>query len=196
MNTKTPSIQTAHRHNPITVTLHWLIALFILAEALIGVGVLHFWPNTAVKVQPLAIHMILGIVLLVLMVMQIGVRLFSRRPPRATAGNPFLDFIARATHGFLYVFTLLMAGSGILLALQSHVFQLVVGGSVLLPMGFEPFVHAAIFVVFGLLVGLHVLGALYHQFVLKDRLFARMGYGRVHGEKSAMQTVGRAVDNL
>lgn len=184
------------RHNPLTVTLHWTIALIILTEALIGVGVLHFWPNTAVKVKPLTIHMILGITLLVLMVIQIVVRLVTPRPERASAGNPFLDLIARMTHGLLYVFTLLMGGSGILLAVNSHVLRLVVGGKVLLPMGFEPFIHASIFILFGLLVGLHVLGALYHQFVLKDNLFGRMGYGPASRRSSDLSSVEGAVDNL
>lgn len=187
------------RHNPLTVTLHWLIALIILSEALIGVGILHFWPNTVVKVAPLTLHMILGIALLILMIIQIIVRFVAPRPTPATSGSAFLDFIAKATHGLLYVFTLLMGGSGILLAVQSHVFRLVVAKSVKLPMAFEPFLHATIFVLFGLLVSLHVLGALYHQFVLKDNLFARMGYSirpqpRKPGRR--IQSMGNPASNL
>jgi cytochrome b561 len=188
--------QAPIRHSPLIVTLHWLIALIILSEALIGVGILHFWPNTAVKVAPLTLHMVLGISLLALILAQIIVRFATPRPLPAETGSPFLDFIAKATHGLLYVFTLLMGGSGILLALQSHVLRLVVGGRVLLPMGFEPFVHAAVFVLFGMLVGLHVLGALFHQFILKDRLLSRMGYARRAKQRQRIRPVGQAVDSL
>jgi cytochrome b561 len=196
MKMQTISHPASPRHHPITVTLHWLIALIILTEALIGVGILHFWPNTAMKVNPLTIHMVLGIAMLLLMLIQIIVRFTTPRPIPATAKNPFLDFVARATHALLYVFTILMGGSGILLALKSNVLQLVVGGKVLLPMAFEPFIHAAVFVMFGLLVGLHVLGALYHQFVLKDRLFARMGYTPASGQKPQIREIERAIDNM
>ncbi len=145
---------------------------------MIGVGALHFWPNTSVKVLPLTLHMAFGISLLVLMTLQVVLRLTVRRPDPATTGSPFLDFIKKATHALLYVFTFLMGGSGALLAVHSHVLQLVVGGRVLLPMVFDPFLHAAIFAIFGLLCALHVLAALFHQFVLKDGLFGRMGYPR------------------
>ncbi len=178
MNKKSSVRRNAPRHNPFTVTLHWLIALIVLSETLIGVGLLHFLPNTAAKVAPLALHMILGIVLVVLVVLLIVSRFSASRPAQAGTGSSFLDSVARATHGLLYLFTLLAGASGLLLALKSHVLRLVVGEPVSLPMGFAPVVHAAIFVIFGMLVGLHVLGALYHQFVLKDRLLSRMGYGR------------------
>lgn len=181
------------RYNPVVVTLHWLITLLILAETLIGVGILHFRPNTAVKIAPLAVHMVLGIMLLFLVTAQIILRSVTRRPNAASAGSRFLDFVARSTHGLLYLFTLLVAGSGLLLAERSHVLQLVAAGHVSLPMAFEPFVHAAIFVLFGMLVGLHVLGALYHQFVLKDRLWSRMGYRRSRKRPARAESAPRWV---
>ncbi|HUX22883.1 MAG TPA: cytochrome b/b6 domain-containing protein, partial [Spirochaetia bacterium] len=107
MNKQTSSQPDSPRHNPLTVTLHWLIALIILSEALIGVGILHFWPNTAMKVQPLTIHMVLGIAMLVLMLIQIIVRFTTPRPIPTNGKTPLLDFVAKATHALLYVFTLL-----------------------------------------------------------------------------------------
>ncbi len=178
MSRESLSDRAAVRHHPVIVTLHWLIALLIASEAAIGVGILHFWPDTSIKIPPLTLHMVLGISLLVLMTLQIVLRFTLARPAPATTGSPLLDLVAKATHTLLYVFTFLMAGSGILLAVQSHVLQLVVGGRVLFHMVFKLFLHAAIFAAFGLLCTLHVLAALFHQFVLKDRLFARMGYER------------------
>ena len=45
---------------------------------------------------------------------------------------------------------------------------------------FTPFyVHGTTATILIALVCVHVLAALYHQFVVKDRLLARMGLGRV-----------------
>lgn len=174
-----------NRHHPLIVTLHWLIVLIVLAEALIGVGILHFWPNTEVKIAPLRVHMVLGLTLLALVIVQIVARLSTTGVRRATAGNEFLDFVGKATHGLLYAFTLLMAGSGILLAAQSKVLPVIAAGSVTLPMSFEPFLHAVIFVMFGMLVALHVTAAFYHQVILKDELLKRMWYSRRRGSTRA-----------
>ncbi|HUX14433.1 MAG TPA: cytochrome b/b6 domain-containing protein [Spirochaetia bacterium] len=178
MNKRSYARKNPIRHNPFTVTLHWLTALIVLAETLIGVGLLHFLPNNAGKVVPLTVHMILGIGLVVTVLLQLLSRSSTPRPTPSATGNSFLDFVAKVTHALLYLFALLAGGSGVLLALQAHVLRLVIGKPISLPMGFEPFVHAAIFVVFGMLVGLHVLGAVYHQFILKDSLLSRMGYSR------------------
>jgi len=166
------------RFSTVTITLHWMIVLVVLSETLIGVGILHFWPNTAVKIEPLTAHLILGFALLALVTAQIVVRFVSKRPQPASSGSRFLDLVAKLTHALLYLLTLLVAASGVLVAVRSHTLGLLVGQPVSTPMEFEPFVHAAIFALFGMLVGLHVLGAFYHQFVLKDRLWSRMGYGR------------------
>lgn len=184
------------RYHPLLVSIHWLIALIVLSQALVGVGILHFWPNTAVKVTPLALHMVFGITMLVLMLIMMVLRFFLPRPPSPNAENSFLRFVSKATHLLLYLFTLLMGGTGILLAAQSHVLQLVVGERVSFPMYFAPFLHAAVFVMFGLLAGLHVLGALYHQFVLRDGPFSRMGYAARAAEGRRIETVRRPAGNL
>lgn len=178
------------RHNPMLVTLHWLIALLILTETIIGVGFLHEMPNTAAKVAPLGIHLILGLMLLALMIVRLVIRVVSPKPHRAKTGTPILDVIGAANHIMLYVMTFLVAATGILLANHSHVLQLVVGGSVQLPMQFAPFLHAAIFVLFGLIIALHVAAALFHQFILRDRLFARMWY-----EPRSTKGLDRAFDS-
>lgn len=183
------------RHHPLIVTLHWLIALLIVTEALIGMGILHFWPNTAIKVAPLKLHMILGISMLALMTIQVIARFLLPHPAPARTGSAFLDFIGKATHALLYVFTFLMGGTGILLAVQSHVLQLIFGGGTRFPMVFNLFTHAAVFVLFGLLCSFHVAGALFHQFVLRDRLFARMGYAKVQATEESIRPLGEAVNN-
>jgi len=166
------------RYSPLIVTLHWLVALLVLLEAFIGVGFLHFLPNTAIKITPLSVHMFLGLAMLVLTVVRIFARALTPAPPMTSAGHPLLDLLGGITHFLLYVFTVLAALTGVLLAINSHVLGLMVGGQVSSPMYFAPFQHAAVFVLFGLLVGLHVIASFYHQFVRRDRIFSRIWYGR------------------
>jgi cytochrome b561 len=169
---------TAARYSPLIVTLHWAVALLIFLEALVGVGFLHFLPNTAAKLTPLSLHVILGAAMLVLTVARLLAKVLTPSPPRATAGSALLDRLADVTHFLLYVFTLLVALTGALLAIRSHVLQVVIGGAVRLPMQFAPFQHAFVFAAFGALVALHVIASLYHQFLRKDHLFRRMWYAR------------------
>jgi cytochrome b561 len=76
-----------------------------------------------------------------------------------------------------------MAISGMALSLQSGLTPIVFGGSgAALPADFFTFtsrmLHGFIAPALLLLVVLHVGAALYHQFLLKDHLLARMWYGK------------------
>lgn len=79
---------------------------------------------------------------------------------------------------------LLMAFSGAMLALQSGLLDALWGNGTL-PSDFRAFtprrVHGLLAKLTMALVALHVLAALYHQFVLRDGLLGRMGLGRKGG---------------
>jgi cytochrome b561 len=73
-----------------------------------------------------------------------------------------------------------MAASGMLLSLQSGVFDAVFGSGVL-PEDFKSFtprkIHGLASRIAMGLIALHVLAALYHQFIVKDGLLSRMRFG-------------------
>ncbi len=135
------------------------------------------------KIRVLLVHMAAGMAILALMVVRFIVRMFTSRPASATTGHPFLDRIAPVTHYGFYVMVLLMVGTGyataILAGLNRTVFQ---GSGDPLPENFAvypPFIaHGYIALVLAGFIVLHVLAALYHQFVRRDRLFRRMSFGR------------------
>lgn len=89
--------------------------------------------------------------------------------------------MSRVGHVALNVVVLLLVASAVGLALQSGALDAVFGGGTL-PADFEAFalrpVHGLLSRLAMALVALHVLAALYHQFVLRDRLMARVGLGR------------------
>jgi cytochrome b561 len=171
------------RYHPALVVLHWLLAVLVLFSLAMGFFSLTRLPNDApLKILALRGHMALGIVILGLMLARFGVRLATRRPPRATTGHSALDRLALPAHYLMYVLVALMAVSGIELALAAGLPAIVFGGSgAPLPASFTHYAprvaHGIVARLLLALIALHVVAALYHQFVRRDGLIARMALG-------------------
>lgn len=183
------SNHTNARYHPLQVSLHWLIVILLFATFLLG-KYMSGLPNESGKLLSLGIHMALGFVTLVVMVVRVIARLRLPKPVHITAGNAFFDWIGQAVHYALYVLVFLMAVSGMSLSLQSGLIPIIFGGSgAPLPVDFYAFnarmLHGFIAPALLILVVLHVGAALYHQFVLKDHLLARMGYGKSRSKEPA-----------
>jgi cytochrome b561 len=172
------------RYHPLLVTLHWVLAVVIIAQLTLGFFGLAATPNSdPQKIGILRVHMAGGVLILALMVIRFIVRMRTSRPADATTGYPLLDRIAPVSHYGFYVLVLLMAGTGFATAILAGLGEIVFGPSgVPLPPTltiYPTFVAHVFFATF--LVGfiiLHVLAAFYHQFVRKDGLFRRMLFGR------------------
>jgi cytochrome b561 len=125
-----------------------------------------------------------GMLILFLMAIRFIVRMLTSRPAAATTGYPLLDRIAPFSHYGFYVLVLLMAGTGYRTAILAGLPAIVFGGSgdPLPPTLLIYPTRVAHGYIATLLVGfimVHVLAALYHQFVRKDGLFRRMVFGRI-----------------
>jgi cytochrome b561 len=171
------------RYSTLQVTLHWISAALILFSLVTGELLLSGLPNDAGKLVPLGIHLVTGALIGVVMLARLLVRYTGPQPARTTTGNATLDRLSRAVHAATYVGAIGMVASGAALALQADLPAIVFGGSATpLPADFWEFTarraHAYFAWALIALVALHVCGALYHQFVRKDRLMSRMGLGR------------------
>ncbi len=171
------------RYHPLLVLLHWLLAFLIIGTLFFGAAILAHTPNAnPAKIEMLQKHMGAGAAVLVLMLVRLLVRSRTAHPPGASAGNPWLDRLAWASHRLLYVAVLGQAASGALMALQTRLPQIVYAGLGSLPADFWAFpvryLHYGFARLLIALVALHVAGALYHTFVIRDRLLRRMGLGR------------------
>jgi cytochrome b561 len=101
------------RYHPLLVTLHWLLAVLIIATLAVGFFWLAARPNSdPQKIVVLRVHMAVSMLVLSLMVIRFIVRMLTARPEKATTGYPLLDRIAPITHYGFYVLVLLMVGSG------------------------------------------------------------------------------------
>jgi len=170
------------RYHPLLVLLHWILAVLVIAALALGALVMVKIPNTdPMKIEALRSHIIGGSLILVLMLTRLVVRLRTAHPATASAGHPLLDRIAWASHRLLYVATVAMPASGLILALQSRLPWIVFGGGTL-PADFWAYSFRAVHYAFSrmliVLIALHIAGALYHTLLLRDGLLRRMFFGR------------------
>ena len=165
-------MNTTKRYHPIMVVLHWLTVILLLGAGLLS-------DNEGGGSSPIDIHMSLGALLLVTLIIRLIVRFATKRPDWANIGNQFLNKLGEWVHIGLYFFAFLILVGGGLIASQRNLLGYVLGtGSIVrgrpgILGGLHELGWSAII---GLLV-LHVGGAVYHQFILKDNLFARMWFG-------------------
>ena len=171
------------RYHPALVVLHWVLALFIIAALALGALVLVKIPNSSpMKIEALRSHMTGGLAILAMMLIRLVIRMRSAHPAPASAGHPLLDRLAWASHRLFYGTVAAMAGSGIIMALQTGLFDTVFLGHGNLPQDFWAFsirsVHYAVSRVLMTLIAVHIVAALYHALVLRDGLLRRMFFGR------------------
>jgi cytochrome b561 len=172
------------RYHAVLVTLHWALALLIVAALSLGALVMAKMPNSdPMKIEALRSHMAGGILIVLLMLVRFVVRIVTLHPASASTGTPTLDRLAWVSHRAFYVAVLGMAGSGIVMALQADLPSMIFfgrGGA--LPSDFWVFpsraVHYLVSRFLMVLIAAHVAGALYHTLILRDGLLKRMAFGR------------------
>lgn len=170
------------RYHPVLVALHWLLAVLICIALGMGLFSLSATPNSdPAKIDALKGHMVAGGVILVLTVVRLMVRTVTAHPAPAQTGLAWADRLAPLAHWALYLGVLAMAGSGIAMAVGAGLPQIVFGGVGQLPADFHHLparaVHGLVASLLVLLIVLHVAAAIYHQWVRRDHLLARMGFG-------------------
>lgn len=170
------------RYHPVHVILHWLVALMVIGAFAVGMTFLDSTPNTAPeKVTYLKYHATWGLLLALVLLARLISRFVFKRPAPADAGHPVLNIIGKATHFLLYVCVFLMLFSGGSMSMQAGLMNVFAGqGS--LPGDFHIYsvrtLHGMTFSILFLLILLHFGAAMYHQFIRKDHLLARMWFGK------------------
>ena len=180
---KDATMPTVSRYHPALVALHWALAFLIIAALALGALVLAKIPNTSpMKVEALRSHLTGGMIIMVLMLIRLAIRARTAHPAPASAGHPLLDRLAWLSHRMFYGTVVAMAGSGIIMAWQTGLFDFILFGHGNLPADFWAFpirsVHYVLSRVLMVLIAVHVAAALYHAFLLRDGLLGRMFFGR------------------
>ena len=146
------------------IALHWGTALLIVQQYLFKDAIAAAWDAAAKGVETAFIPLVLahvagGALVMLFALWRLSIR--ARRGAPAMVGDSAAQRAsAKAAHVGLYALMILMPLSGSMAWF---------GGVDLAAQG-----HNVLKIVLLALVALHVLGALYHQFVLKDGLINRM----------------------
>lgn len=166
------------KYNKISIIFHWVIGLIIIG--LLAVGLIMVDMPKPDKYVFYGWHKAIGIIVLCLVIARIFWRL--RNKPPALPEAPALTLLAaKLTHFSLYFMMLFMPLAGWLMSSAGgypvKVFGLIVPPLVEKNKAIGEFAHEAHEIggkIFIALILLHIIGALYHQFILKDGLIQRM----------------------
>jgi cytochrome b561 len=177
------------RYRPLWVILHWLMALLVFTT--FGIGLLSL-TKTASPVGmfiPLAVHMVLGIAILLIVIARYILRVLVFKPPKRVGAAPgvmvrkvpLLDQMNAYVHPLLYLCSALMALLGVAIAIPADLFAIIFarsGGQ--LPLDFYIYParswHGTLSLVLMLLIGQHVLVAVFHQFLKGENYLGRMWF--------------------
>ncbi|MDR3532879.1 MAG: cytochrome b [Rhodopila sp.] len=176
------------RYNTVSLVLHWVIALGILALICIGLTMTHLGLAPMRKFQLYQLHKSIGITVLLAVFLRIVWRLTHRPPP--LPAMPLIEkAAAEGTHWLLYVLMLVMPLTGwALVSVSPFNLPTVLYG--LIPWPHLPVfpeltnkvqVEAVMKIIHGklgwfltALIALHAGAALRHQFILRDGILLRM----------------------
>lgn len=179
-------MQKPDRYHPLIITLHWLVAILTFSNLLLGLIV---FQNRNLP-NPVGIHMLFGLGILLMILVRFSARFLTRRPPDATTGSRSLDLLAKLVHYGLYINLALITIIGLLMSLRTGQLQFTFfSGTALGNIDFLGIplrilgvplrvIHRYSALTLLGLVTLHVSAALYHQFLRRDNLLARMWYGK------------------
>lgn len=165
------------------VIIHWLtLALLIVAWYLGDVLVDARVEKDATLIGYFA-HALMGGAILLLTILRLTFRGVDGTPP--PVGNSVMDIVARGVHHGLYVLLILLSITGFMTLLTSTVgMALVTNTAILLPAEYTGpsviphTVHEILVTVMMVVVLVHILGAIKHQFIMKDGLMRRMSLRR------------------
>jgi cytochrome b561 len=173
-------MKAGERHHPLIRALHWLVAGLIVAalgmSALVMPGIPDDSPE---KIDALRRHMSVGGLVFVLTLLRFATRRAVNIPPPLSAGMAWADTLARIVHRAFDALILTMIGSGIGMALLAGLPRVVFLGEGRLPeLSALPLltVHRYTAITLFACLVLHVGGAFFHQFILRDGLLRRMSF--------------------
>jgi cytochrome b561 len=194
--------QSTSRYTKTAIILHWLIALGIFAMFALGwymsdlpkdapklisldvfdLGI-HSWQfreETSARAFYFSLHKSIGVTLLALILFRVFWRITHRPPAMLASIKAWEKKLATAAHHFLYLLMVALPVSGLVMAINSK-YGLVWFGVNIIP-GLDnkdlrelfKEAHEVIGVIILLVIILHILGALKHQFIDKDETSKRM----------------------
>lgn len=170
------------RYTTTAIALHWLIAVLIVGVFTLGLVMTDIPGLTPTKLRYYSWHKWAGVTVLGLAALRLLWRLGHRAPAYPAAMPGWQRGVAHGLHGLLYFLLFAVPLSGYFYSLASGV-PVVYFGVLPLPvlMAADPAlkpvlkeVHYWLNMVLAGSVGIHLVAALWHQLVVRDRVMQRM----------------------
>lgn len=158
---------------------HWLTLALLIAAWFLGDSLADATDTSSATLTAYRLHIVVGVAVLLLT----ALRLFFRNKDGVPApmGNTPMDKVAKGVHHLLYATLFVLPLSGIATVFTSDAGRALLSGDAKLLPGKDAFdqvfahsVHESMVGVLIVLVAIHVLGAIKHQFIMKDGLIKRM----------------------
>lgn len=171
-----------NRYTLTAISLHWLMAILIIATFLLGLTMVDIPGLTPTKLKYFSWHKWMGITVLALACVRLLWRLMHPTPPYTQAMPRWQHAAAHAAHGLLYILIFAVPLSGYFFSLAAGV-PVSYLGVMPLPVLIGPDpelkvllgqLHYVLNMVLLSVVVLHLLGVIKHQFIDRDRLLQRM----------------------
>jgi cytochrome b561 len=161
------------------VIAHWLTLALLVAAWFLGEDLAESTDDSKATVFGYLMHMLAGGTVLLLTATRLIFRGKDGTPP--VLGQALMDKVAKGTHHVLYTLLFVLPVSGVITVITSDALKgLLAGDASLLPKkdGYEHVfaheVHEVLVTALIVVVVLHILGAIKHQFIDKDGLMERM----------------------
>lgn len=165
------------------VIIHWLTVALLVVAWYLGNMLADARNENGATLAGYYAHVLVGGAVLILTLLRWTFRNVDGVPP--PVGHSLMDLVARGVHYGLYLLLVLMTTTGFMTVLTSGVGPaLLKADASLLPekyAGPATFPHVAHEILVNVLIAVvvvHILGAIMHQFILKDGLMRRMSLRR------------------
>jgi cytochrome b561 len=174
--------QPVHRYSLPAIALHWLVAILIIAAFLLGLTMTNIPGITPTKLKYFSWHKWVGVTIFGLACLRLLWRLTHTPPAYPDSMPRWQQNAAHGVHGLLYLLIFAIPVSGYFYSLAAGI-PVVYLGIVPLPVFIGPDpelkallkeVHYALNMVLLGAFCLHVLAALKHQLIDRDRTLQRM----------------------
>ena len=169
----------APRYASSAILLHWVVAVFIFVVG--GIGLAYGSVPRPTRPFWLNLHATLGLWMTLAIAARIACRMFQRPPVFATGGSKMLEYASKGMHSVMYVLMFAIPATGLVAFIwHGRVFHF---GALDLDLAvvstrsvYHPAQSIHVWLAYGLCasVALHVIAAIWRQFILRDNLMARM----------------------
>ena len=174
-------VNTEQSWGAVAKVLHWVMALLIFAMFILG-WVAVAYPLSPTKLTLFIWHKSIGVSLLGLVCLRLIWRAINTTPTPPAATLPFEHTLARVGHAILYLLMIFMPLSGYVINSTAD-FGFRFFGWVRVPNLIPPnkawqdtaeVVHLVLFIVFVVVILIHIAAALRHHFMRNNNVLTRM----------------------